>query len=91
LDEIHPHWQRLSVIGQEVDAHFSVTDEWITNQERIKRAPYKMKLLIKEKLRELGFPEDTTLKPPLRKMVTKGAPKRVKSTLKNKVHGWNPL
>ena len=24
LDEIHPHWQRLSVIGQEVDAHFSL-------------------------------------------------------------------
>jgi len=22
LDEIHPHWRRLSVIGQEVDAHF---------------------------------------------------------------------
>ena len=28
LDEIHPHWQRLSVIGEEVDAHFSVTEEW---------------------------------------------------------------
>jgi len=27
LDEIHPHWRRLSVIGQEVDAHFSVTEE----------------------------------------------------------------
>ena len=26
LDEIHLHWQRLSVIGEEVDAHFSVTE-----------------------------------------------------------------
>ena len=80
LDEIHPHWQRLSVIGEEVDAHFSVTEEWIAIHERLKRAPYKMKLHIKEKLRELGFPEDTMLKLPPRKVVNKGAPKRVKST-----------
>jgi hypothetical protein len=26
LDEIHPHLQRLSVIGEEVDAHFFVTE-----------------------------------------------------------------
>jgi hypothetical protein len=71
LDEIHPHWQRLSVIGQEVDAHFSITEEWITIQERIKTGPYKMKLFIKEKLCELGFSKDTMLKPPPRKVVTK--------------------
>jgi len=59
LDEIHPHWQRLSVIGEEVDAHFSVTEEWIAFQERLKRAPYIMEVHIKEKLRELGFLEDT--------------------------------
>jgi hypothetical protein len=40
-DEIHPHWQRLSVIGQEVDAHFSVTEEWIAIQESLKRAPFQ--------------------------------------------------
>jgi len=38
LDEIHPHWQRLSVIGQEVDSHFSVMEEWNAIQERINRA-----------------------------------------------------
>jgi len=27
LDEIHSHWQRLSVIEEEIDAHFSVTEE----------------------------------------------------------------
>jgi len=90
LDEIHPHWQRLSVIGQEVDAHFSVTEEWIAIQERIKRTPYKMKLFIKEKLRELGFLEDIMLKPPPRKVVTKGAPKRVKSTPKTRSTGRIP-
>ena len=87
LDEIHPHWQRLSVIREEVDAHFSVTEEWNAIQERLKRAPYKMKLHIKEKLHELGFPEDTMLKPPPRKVVTKGAPKRVKSTPKTRSTG----
>ena len=39
LDEIHPHCQMLSVIGEEVDAHFSVTEQWIAIQERLKRAP----------------------------------------------------
>jgi len=79
LDEIHPHWQQLCVIGQEVDAHFSVTEEWNAIQKRIKRSPYNMKLFIKQKLCELGFPEETMLKPPPRKVATKGAPKRVKS------------
>ena len=68
LDEIHPHWRRLSVIGEEVDVNFSFTEEWNAIQERIKRASYEMKLFIKEKLCELGFPEDTMLKPPLRKV-----------------------
>jgi len=63
LDEIHPHWRRLGVIGQEVDAHFSITEEWDTIQERIKRSPYNMKLFIKQKLREVGFPEETMMKP----------------------------
>jgi len=84
LDEIHPHWRRLCVIGEEVDANFSVMEEWNAIQERVKRALYKMKLFIKEKLRDLGFPEDTMLKPPPRKVATKGSPKRVKSTPKTR-------
>ena len=90
LDEIHPHWRRLSVIREEVDANFSVTEEWDAIQERIKRSPYKMKLFIKYKLRELGFPEETMLKPPPRKVATKGAPKRVKSTPKTRSTGRIP-
>ena len=51
LDEIHLHWQRFSVIGEQADAHFSVMEEWNNIQERLKRpAPYKTKLCIKEKL-----------------------------------------
>jgi len=90
LDEIHPHWQRLSVIGEEVDANFSITEEWDAVQKRIKRAPYKKKLFIKYQLRELGFPEETMLKPSPRKVVTKGEPKRVKSTPKTRYTGRIP-
>jgi hypothetical protein len=27
LDEVDPHWQRLSVHGEEVDEHFSIMEE----------------------------------------------------------------
>jgi len=46
FDEMHPHWQRLSVIGEEVDAHFSVTEEWNAIQERLKRAVVATKVSI---------------------------------------------
>jgi hypothetical protein len=49
-----------------------------------------MKLCIKYKLRELGFSEETLLKPPPRKVATKGAPKRVKSTPKTRSTGRIP-
>jgi hypothetical protein len=90
LDEIHPHWRTLCVIGEEIDANFSVTEEWNTIQERLKRASYKMKLFIKEKLRDLGFLDDTMLKPPPRKVATKRAPKRVNSTPKTRSTGRIP-
>jgi len=45
---------------------------------------------MKEKLRELGFSEDTMLNPPPRKVVTKGAPKRVSSTPKTTSTGRIP-
>ncbi|KEH38186.1 hypothetical protein MTR_2g061890 [Medicago truncatula] len=90
LDEIHPHWRRLCVIGEEVDVNFSVMEEWNAIQERLKKDPYKMKVFIKEKLRGLGFSEDTMLKPPPRKVAIKGAPKRVKSTPKTRSTGQIP-
>jgi hypothetical protein len=89
LDKIRPHWQRLSVIGEEGHSRTS-QEEWNAIQERLKRAPYQMKLYIKENLRELGFPEDTMLNPPLRKVVTKGAPKRARSTPKTTSTGRIP-
>ena len=49
-----------------------------------------MKLQIKEAMRQLGFPEDTMLSPPSRKVVNKGAPKRVSSALKSTSTGRIP-
>jgi len=82
LDDIYPHWKRLSVQGEEVDDAFSVMEEWNGIQECLKKFPYKMKLYIKEMMHQLTFPEDTNLSPPSKKVVTKGAPKRKRSTLK---------
>jgi len=82
LDGIYPHWKRLSVEGEEVDDDFSVMEEWNDIQERLKKFPYKMKLYIKEMMRQLEFSEDTNLSPPSKKVVTKGALKRKRSTLK---------
>jgi hypothetical protein len=67
-----------------------VKDEWNVIQEHLKRAPYKMKLHVKESLCELGFMEDTVLNPPPRKVVTKEASKRVRSTPKTTSTGRIP-
>ena len=56
---------------------FSVDDEWNGIQEHLKKAPYQMKLEIKEVLRQLAFPETTMMSPPPRKVPTKGAKKKV--------------
>ncbi|KEH19766.1 hypothetical protein MTR_8g468040 [Medicago truncatula] len=64
--------------------------EWNVIEKRLKRAPYKMKLHIKEALRQLGLLEDTMLSPPPRKVVTKGAPKRVRPTPKSTSTGRIP-
>ncbi|KEH23145.1 hypothetical protein MTR_7g067030 [Medicago truncatula] len=82
LNDTYPHWKRLSVQGEEVDDDFSVMEECNGIQESLKKCPYKMKLYIKEMMRQLAFPEATNLSPPPKKVVTKGAPKRKRSTIK---------
>jgi hypothetical protein len=82
LHDIYPHWKRLSVQGQEIDDDFSVMEEWNDIQERLKTSPYNMKLYIKEMMRQIAFLETTNLYPPSKKAVTKGAPKRKRTTLK---------
>ena len=87
LDDINPHWQRFPICEEEVDDDFSVMEEWNDIQERLKKVPCKMKLNIKEVMRQLEFPQDTILSQPPRKVVTKGAPKRVSSTPKESSTG----
>ena len=58
---------------------FLVTEEWSGIQKHLKKVPYKMKLQIKEVLRQLAFPEAIMLSPPPRKVLTKGAKKKLKS------------
>ncbi|KEH19564.1 OTU-like cysteine protease [Medicago truncatula] len=45
--------------------------------ECLKKLPFQMKLEVKEGLRQLAFPETTMMSPPLRKVPTKGAKKKV--------------
>jgi len=83
LDEIHPHWHNLYKGEEESNEDlFSVAEEWRGIQERLERVPFQMKLEIKEGLRLLAFSETTMLSPPPRKMPTKGAPKKIKTTPK---------
>jgi len=91
LDDIYPHWKRLCVQREEIDDDFSVMEEWNDIQERLKTSPYNMKLYIKEMMCQIAFPETTNLCPPSKKAVTKGAPKRKRTTLKVSSTGWNPL
>jgi len=82
LDDIYSHWKRLCVQGEEIDDDFFVMEEWNGIQERLKTSPYNMKLYIKEMMHHIAFPETTNLYPPSKKAVTKGEPKRKRTTLK---------
>jgi len=82
LDDIYPHWKSLCVQREEIEDDFSVMEEWNDIQERLKTSPYHMKLYIKEMMRQITFPETTNLCPPSKKAITKGAPKRKRSSLK---------
>jgi len=83
LDEIHSHWHKLYMGEEEINEDlFSIAEEWRGIQERLERVLFQMKLEIKEGLRLLAFPETTMLSPPPRKMPTKGAPKKIKTTPK---------
>jgi len=82
LDDIYPHWKRLSVQGEDIDDDFSMVEEWNGIQERLKTSPYNLKLYIKEMIRQIAFPETTNLSSPSKKAVTKRAPKRKRTTLK---------
>ncbi|AES70017.1 OTU-like cysteine protease [Medicago truncatula] len=90
FDDIYPHWKRLCVQGEKIDDDFSVMEEWNGIQGLLKKSPYDMKLHIKEMMRQITFPETRILSPSLKKAVTKGAPKRKRTTLKVSSSGRIP-
>ncbi|KEH26845.1 hypothetical protein MTR_6g477840 [Medicago truncatula] len=55
-------------------------DEWNGIQERLKKVFYKIKLPINKVMCQLAFPETTLLGPPPKKIQTKSAKERVRST-----------
>jgi len=83
LDEIYRHWHKLYMGEEESNEElFSVAEEWSGIQEHLQRVSYQMKLEIKEGLQLLAFLETTKMSPPPRKVPTKGAKKKIKSTPK---------
>ncbi|XP_058733979.1 uncharacterized protein LOC131605663 [Vicia villosa] len=84
MEEVIPHWKRLSfhddgcVEGEK--STISITSELEAIQERFSKADDNMKLHIKEKLRKIGYPETTDMKPPSQPVKTKDAPKKLKPT-----------
>lgn len=61
-------------------SNISIMIEWEAIQERFMKAGDIMKFHIKEKLRNISYPEKTNLKPLSEPVKTKGAPKKVKPT-----------
>ncbi|XP_058763235.1 uncharacterized protein LOC131636641 [Vicia villosa] len=88
MDEVTPHWKRLSfyddgcIEGEK--SNISIISKVEVIQERFSKAADNMKLYIKEQLRKIGFPETTNMKPSSQLVKTKGASKKVKPTPNDK-------
>ncbi|WJX57554.1 hypothetical protein P8452_43101 [Trifolium repens] len=72
-------------IGGESDV--SCLEELNAIQERFKLADHDMKLQIKEELRLIAYPEITSVNAPAKKCDTKGAKKRMRSTISESSSG----
>ncbi|CAJ2676004.1 unnamed protein product [Trifolium pratense] len=69
LDEINNHWKKLVFndredVEQQVD-DYSCLAEWNAIQERLRTVDVPMKIQIREQLRQIAFPQSTSLKPPV--------------------------
>jgi len=87
LDEICPHSQRLcfeATKGEEEgedDFYFYFCHGWVEwYSQTTQKNSLKMKQCIKEVISQLAFPKTTILTPPPKKIQTKGATKKVRST-----------
>ncbi|WJX38440.1 hypothetical protein P8452_26105 [Trifolium repens] len=62
--------------GESDDDDYSCLAEWHAIQKRLKRVDVSMKGAIRDQLREIAFPETTSLKPPKEKVAPKGGKKK---------------
>ncbi|KAK2358924.1 protein FAR1-RELATED SEQUENCE [Trifolium repens] len=72
LDEVNSHWKKLTIefgqfeddLEEEVEDDYACTAEFEAIKERLKVVDVSMKAEIRNKLRQLAFPETTTLTSP---------------------------
>ncbi|KAK2403305.1 hypothetical protein QL285_052758 [Trifolium repens] len=80
LDEVNAHWKRLCFLieegGESDDDDYSCLAEWQVIQKRLKRVDVSMKGAIRDQLREIAFPETTSLKAPKENVAPKGGKKK---------------
>lgn len=80
MDEVYSHWKRhwFNDDGVMMDGKAGITImiEWEIIQYRFSKVDDTMKLHIKEKLRKIAYKKTTNLKPPLKPVKTKDAPKK---------------
>ena len=76
LQEIHLYWTRLcfnDMGSTDLNEEFSVQQEFDAIKKCFKDADIAGKITIKNKLREIGFPNMTSMCPPIDKVETKGS------------------
>ncbi|XP_068477380.1 PKS-NRPS hybrid synthetase cheA-like [Phaseolus vulgaris] len=76
LQSVHLIWTRLSFLdisSDDTSAELSIQQEWAVIMNRFKEVDMAGKINIKAKLREIAYPDNTSLCPPREKVKTKGA------------------
>ncbi|KAL5158867.1 Protein FAR1-RELATED SEQUENCE 5 [Glycine soja] len=77
LDSIHMFWRRLSFLDQGLfEPEVSIKEEMETISKIFEELEVCGKFTLKTKLREIAYPDQNLMCPPLAKVNTKGAPKK---------------
>jgi len=77
LESVHMFWRRLNFSNQGLcEAEVSINDEIESIHKRFKDVDVGGKVTLKSKLREIAYPQENSMFPPLSKVKTKGAPKK---------------
>ena len=77
LDSIHMFWRRLSFSDQGLcEAEVTIKEEIETISKIFEELDVYGKVTLKNKLREIAYPDQNSMCPPPSKVNTKGAPKK---------------